>query len=106
MNCEQAQEMLPELLAGSLGRKAEQETLMHLAACAECRRDLAFWAQAAEAIRAETTTMPDGLFRDIRADLRQGRTLTLLETYKLTRGALGLAGSACKLVFAAAGIHS
>jgi anti-sigma factor RsiW len=105
MNCEQAQEMLPELLTGALSPKAEQETLAHLACCEACRRELAFWAKAAEAVRAGAEEMPNELFKGIRQNLAEDRPLTLLETLQVTRRALGLAGSACRLAFSVAGLN-
>lgn len=106
MNCEQVRELLPELLAGALDKKTEQETLEHLAWCEECRMELAFWAQVAEVAKTETEKMPDGLFAEIRETLAQDRPPTWLEGLRVTRRALGLVGSTCKLAFSMAGMNA
>lgn len=103
MNCETVSELLPELLSGSLGREQELELLSHLASCPDCRSELAFWAQVAEAEQDDAEPMPNGLFRGIRDELFGAKATTVLETLRLTGRALGLAGSACRLAFSMAG---
>jgi predicted anti-sigma-YlaC factor YlaD len=105
MNCETASELLPELLSGSMGREAEMEVLSHLAQCAECRRELAFWAQVAEAAEteAESAEMSAGLFEEARENLFGARALSAVQGLRLAGRALGLAGSACKLALLVTG---
>ena len=101
MNCESVAERLPELLAGALDRETEQDVLFHLAGCAECRQELAFWAQLRQAVREDAAEAPEGLIRDVRAGLFGPRVTSVLESFRQTGRALGLAGSACKLAFSA-----
>lgn len=105
MKCEDISELLPELLSGALGRETEQEVLTHLARCGECRGDLAFWAQVSESVKAEAAHMPQELFEGVREELLGPRAATLIESFRITKRALGLAGSACKLAFSVAGIN-
>lgn len=106
MNCETVSELLPELLSGTLGREAEREILSHLAQCADCRRELAFWAQVAQAAQAgaESDAMPEALFEEVRENLFGGRTLTALESLKQAGRVLELARSVCGLALSAAGL--
>jgi hypothetical protein len=105
MNCDRISEMLPGLLAGALGREAEQEVLSHLAWCGACRGELAFWARIAGAVKAEEASMPMELFGGIRRELFSGSAATVLESFKTTGKALGLAGSACRLALSMAGFN-
>jgi anti-sigma factor RsiW len=101
MNCDSASELLPELLAGSLDRETELEVLSHLAHCAQCRVELAFWAQVSGAVKADAAEMPNGLLEDVRENLFSDRTKTLIESLRFTGRALGLAGSAFRLALSA-----
>lgn len=103
MNCETASGLLPELLAGALGREVEAELLRHLASCAQCRGDLAFWAQVAGAAEAEAGGDPGEWVDDVRARLFGPRAATLGESLRAVGRALGLAESVCRLAMSAVG---
>lgn len=102
MNCESESELLPELLAGTLDRETETELLSHLARCADCRGELAFWAKIAEAAKAESAAMPESLREDVRESLFGERAKTLAESLRLVGRSLSLARSACRLALRAA----
>jgi len=104
MNCEEASELLPELLAGALGREAELDALTHLARCAGCRGELAFWAQVSMTAKSGADVLPEELFESVREKLFGARTATALESLRIAGRALWMAGSACRLAFSAAGI--
>ena len=104
MNCELASERLPELLAGALGRDTELAVLAHLARCESCRRELAFWAQLQQAVRQEVGEVPSRIIRDVRAGLFHPEQASALEGLWTAGRALSLAGSACRLALAAAGV--
>lgn len=106
MNCETASELLPELLSGKLGRETEMELLSHLAQCPECRGELAFWAQVAEAVDAEAVeaAMPAGLYKDVRARLFGVGAMSTLDGVRQAVRALDLVRSACRLALSTAGL--
>jgi hypothetical protein len=106
MICEEASVLLPQLLAGTLNGDAEQEALHHLARCEGCRKELAFWAKVSKAVRAEAAEMPAELFDGILEELLGERPVAVLESLRLAGRALGLAGSACRLAFSAAGMSA
>ena len=105
MNCDMAQEKLPELLAGSLDRKTEQSVLAHLAACEECRRELAFWVQGQQAVLRGAEDAPGTVIREVRESLFGPGAASILDGILVTGRALGLAGSACRLALATMGVH-
>ncbi len=51
-------ELLPLYAAGSLGAEERQAVAGHLAACADCRAELAFWREVASAVAAEDRALP------------------------------------------------
>ena len=104
MNCETAQEKLPELLTGALDRQTELETLTHLAGCEACRHELAFWAQVRQAALENEADADEDAIRGVRQELFGPGSLSVLESFRLAGRALGMAGSACKLALASMGI--
>lgn len=105
MNCETASGRLPELLSGALDREYELETLTHLAQCSECRRELAFWARMRQASLDDTAEVPADAIENVRDSLFGPRAAMVLDSIRKTGRALGLAGSACRLAFTAAGLR-
>lgn len=51
-------ELLPLYAAGTLGEGERCAVAEHLAACAECRAELAFWQEVGSAVRAESRALP------------------------------------------------
>lgn len=102
MSCEFASERLPELLAGALDRETELAVLSHLAQCESCRKELAFWAQVQQAVRQGADEVPASVIREVRAGLFGPGLRSMLDGFRTTGQALGLAGSACRLAFAVA----
>jgi hypothetical protein len=51
-------ELLPLYVAGSLGEGERRAVAAHLAACADCRAELAFWQEVASAVAAEDGLLP------------------------------------------------
>ena len=51
-------ELLPLYAAGSLGEEERRAVAAHLAACADCRAELAFWQEVASAVAAEDRLLP------------------------------------------------
>ncbi|MCL6431928.1 MAG: zf-HC2 domain-containing protein [Anaerolineae bacterium] len=51
-------ELLPFYAAGSLGEEERRAVAAHLAACADCRAELAFWQEVASAVAAEDRLLP------------------------------------------------
>ncbi len=49
MKCEKMTEYIPQLINGTINHTAEKEVLNHLMECEECRAELAFWTQIADA---------------------------------------------------------
>lgn len=103
MSCDEASERLPGLLTGTLGREAEAETLAHLAACAACRSELAFWAQVAGAVNAMAAELPDEAVETVHESIFGTRTATLTESLRIVGRTLGIARSAFRLAFTMAG---
>ncbi len=102
MDCQTTQELLPELLQGKLDRETEQRALAHLAACADCRQELAFWASLAQAVRQEAHPLPESVFEDVADRLGLRAQPTLWETLQTVGGALRMTGSAVRLALALA----
>lgn len=101
MSCDMASELLPELLSGTLDGEREAEVLRHVAGCPGCRHELAFWAQVAAAMQEEARPMPAGLHRQLRNELFGTGVKSAWESLRLAGQALGLAGHACRLAYAA-----
>ncbi len=97
MDCLTTQELLPELLQGRLDKETEQRALAHLAACAECRRELAFWASLAQTVRQEAQPLPENVFEGVADRLGLRAQPSLWETLQTVGGALRLTGSAVRL---------
>lgn len=103
MNCETVSERLPELLAGTLDRETEAQTLAHLATCAACRVDLALWAHVAAAVNAEAAVLPEDTVQSVRERLFGERPASLIGSMKHIGRTLGLVRSACRLALSVAG---
>ena len=104
MNCEMASERLPELLNGALDRETEMAVLGHLTQCERCRRELAFWARLQQAVRQGAEEEPGRAVGEVRAKLFGPGLASAWESISAAGRALNLAGSACRLAFAAAGV--
>jgi hypothetical protein len=104
MNCEKTSDYLPQLLAGALGRDQEMEVLSHLAGCRQCREELAMWAQVADVMQSEAEAVPGRLTKQVRDELFGRKAASVMEGIRVTRQALNLTRSACRLAFATAGI--
>ncbi len=105
MNCDMVQEKLPELLAGVLDRQTELQVLAHLAGCEACRLELAFWAQVQQATTQGAEDAPNAVIREVRVNLFGPGVASMLDGFRITGRALGLAGSACRLALATIGVH-
>jgi len=104
VTCDETSILLPQLLAGSLDRQTEAETLVHLAGCPRCREELAFWAEAAAAAAELAPEMPASLHRQMGADLRREiRESSLGDTLDILRDAALLTRKTLKLTLACAG---
>ena len=97
MDCEWVQERLPELLTGKLPMQEEQQVLGHLAQCADCRAELAFWARVSAAVREDAPQPDAALLNGVREALFPRAPLTpwekLRETHEVCRMAFKLAGA-------------
>lgn len=51
-------ELLPLYAAGTLGEGEQRAVAEHLAACAACRAELAFWQEVGSAVQAEARALP------------------------------------------------
>ena len=98
MDCERISAMLPELLGSKLDRTNEMETLSHLAHCAQCRKELAFWARLSDTVKADAADMPPKLFDEVSGRLAINQKRTLRECMEITRSTLGITATVLRMV--------
>lgn len=105
MNHEEIQEELPQLIAGTLSPEKEQEMLHHLAACSECRRELAFWAKISMQMKADLPAVPKEALQDVKTALFDGgkHRAGLLERLEKLGEVLQATGEACRLAVSLGG---
>ena len=103
MDCMEVSELLPQLLAGTLGRERDAAVLAHLAGCEACRKELAFWAKLADEVRTAAQEMPQANFERGRRALFGARELPGMGSLRMVRESLGLTGSLCRAAFRLAG---
>jgi hypothetical protein len=80
--------LLPSYAAGTLPERERRAVEEHLAGCAVCRADLAFWRDAGAAVLAEDKTLPvppPGLLNATLARARAGRINPLARAWTLLR---------------------
>jgi anti-sigma factor RsiW len=103
LNCEDVSALLPELLGGNLKREQEAEALRHLAGCAHCREELAFWAKLSASMKAEADEMPVTLFGDVGERLGIRKQLTVQESIHILKSTFNLTNSVLRMALSVAG---
>ncbi len=94
MECMDMEDRLPGLLAGTLPPAEEQQVLAHLAACAHCRAELAFWVRVSDAVTAEAPQPAPQTLAQVR-DALFGRPEPAADWLTVTRDSLNLVRMVC-----------
>ncbi len=94
MECMDVQDRLAQLLAGTLPPAEEQQVLGHLAVCAECRTDLAFWVRVSGAVVADAPAPAPQTLAQVR-DALFGRPEPAADWLTVTRDSLNLVRMVC-----------
>jgi predicted anti-sigma-YlaC factor YlaD len=102
MTCEEVSAVLPELLGGNLPRDKETAVLEHLAGCAACRKELAFWAQLCSTMKTGEPQMPEALFEAVGERLNINQKVTVQQCVRILKGTLGLTDSVIRMAFSLA----